>query len=38
MEALITLYTRAVGIEAEKLQMIEDSEDYLAIKEQNAPT
>ena len=38
MEALITLYTRAVGIEAEKLQMIEDIEDYLAIKEPNAPT
>jgi len=38
MEALITLYTRATGIEAEKLQMIEDIEDYLAIKEPNAPT
>ena len=38
MEALITLYTRAVGIEAEKLQMIEYIEDYLAIKEPNAPT
>ena len=28
MEALITLYTRSVGIEAEKLQMIEDIEDF----------
>lgn len=38
MEALITLYTRTTGIEAEKLQMIESIEDYLAIKEPNAPT
>lgn len=38
MEALITLYTRATGIEAEKLQMIEDIESYLTIKEPSAPT
>lgn len=38
MEALITLYTRACGIEAEKLQMIEDIETYLSIKESTAPT
>lgn len=38
MEALITLYTRATGIEAEKLQMIEDIEAYLTAKEPTAPT
>ena len=38
MEALITLYTRLIGIEAEKLQMIEDIENYLASKEPNAST
>lgn len=37
MEALITLYTRKTGIEAEKLQMIEDIETYLSTKEATAP-
>ena len=37
-ESKITLYTRAIGFEAEKLFMIEDIESYLTEKEPNAPT